>query len=76
MCRMRLLSWNVHGLGKEEKRRMVRSMISSQNIDMILIQESKWQHTQERMVRQLWYSDDFGWEAMDSERSSGGLLCI
>ena len=56
---MRILSWNVRGLGKAEKRRMVRNLIFSQKVDLILIQETKWEHVTERMVSQVWGLGDF-----------------
>ena len=38
---MKILFWNVRGLGKAEKRRMVRRLVKAKNVDMLLIQESK-----------------------------------
>ena len=70
------MSWNVRGLGKAEKRRMVRNVMGSQKVDLILIQETKWKNVTERLVSQVWGSGDFKWVAVESEGSSGGLICI
>ena len=55
---------------------MVQSMVFSQKVDFILIQETKWKQVHERLIRQIWGSDNFNWAAVESEGCSGGLLCI
>ena len=38
---MKVLTWNVRGLGKPKKR-TVKSMIIAQKSDLVFIQETKW----------------------------------
>ena len=38
---MKILSWNKRGLGSKKKRRIVRNFLSSQNPDVVMLQETK-----------------------------------
>lgn len=40
---MKILSWNVRGLGRSYKRHLVKDVILSVNVDIICLQESKLQ---------------------------------
>ncbi|KAK2648320.1 hypothetical protein Ddye_015809 [Dipteronia dyeriana] len=50
---MLIISWNVRGLGKAKKRRMVRGLVSSQNPDFVFLQESKLKVFDQRVIRSL-----------------------
>ena len=41
MFSMKIVSWNIRGLGRPEKRRAVKRVAASVNPDMFFIQESK-----------------------------------
>ena len=36
----------------------------------------QWKQVHERLIRQIWGSDNFNWAAVESEGCSGDLLCI
>ena len=38
---MKLVTWNVRGLGRLEKKKAIRRLFSKRRYDMIFIQESK-----------------------------------
>ncbi|XP_028096430.1 uncharacterized protein LOC114296321 [Camellia sinensis] len=62
---MKVLSWNVRGLGKPEKMRRIRNFIKSKGVDMVLIQETKKSSIDERFVRSLWAEDELGYMEED-----------
>ena len=41
MFLMKILSWNVRGLGRAEKRRMVKKVVSEIGVEILLLQETK-----------------------------------
>lgn len=73
---MKVLSWNIRGLGKLEKRRSLKNLIKEKMVDMVLIQEAKGSCMDENFVRSLWPEDDLGCIGVDTEGSVGGLLCL
>ena len=38
---MRIISWNVQGLGSKKKRSLVQSFLRSQDPDIVMLQETK-----------------------------------
>ncbi|GAU51648.1 hypothetical protein TSUD_414700 [Trifolium subterraneum] len=56
---MKILSYNVCGLGAVEKRRELRRLISERRVDVLCIQESKMEVVEESLIRYLWGSDSF-----------------
>ncbi|GMI69972.1 hypothetical protein HRI_000666500 [Hibiscus trionum] len=73
---MRLLSWNVRGLGSLVKRRRVGEVIRKHRFDMALLQESKLKELIPSMVAGMWYSDGFEFSFSPSVGASGGILAI
>ncbi|KAL7177287.1 hypothetical protein ACSBR2_030606 [Camellia fascicularis] len=73
---MKVLSWNVRGLGKPEKRRHLKNLIKEKRVDMVLIQETKKSSFDEIFVRSIWPEDDLGYIGVDAVGSAGGLLCL
>ncbi|XP_028060848.1 uncharacterized protein LOC114264432 [Camellia sinensis] len=73
---MKVLSWNVRGLGKPEKRRRIRNLLKAKGVDMVFIQETKKSSIDERFVRSLWAEDELGYMEVDAVGSAGGLLCL
>ena len=50
---MKIATWNVIGLGRSEKKRAVRRLISKRRCDMVFIQESKLEVVNPRIWRFL-----------------------
>ena len=38
---MKILSWNIRGLGSKKKMRIVKRLLSSQSPDVVMLQETK-----------------------------------
>ncbi|XP_028083438.1 uncharacterized protein LOC114284690 [Camellia sinensis] len=73
---MKLLSWNIRGIGKPTKRRKIRKLLLDKAIDMALIQETKQSSTNILWVKSIWPRDKFEFMAVDAEGLAGGLICI
>ncbi|XP_028100123.1 uncharacterized protein LOC114299551 [Camellia sinensis] len=73
---MKLLSWNVRGLGRMEKRSKVKKLLKERSVDMVLFQETKKSEFSEEDVRSVWVRAKMEFMVVDAEASAGGLLCI
>ncbi|XP_028086229.1 uncharacterized protein LOC114287150 [Camellia sinensis] len=73
---MKIMSWNVRGLGRAEKRRRVRQVIQDRKVDVLLLQETKKSSVDEMFVRSVWPWERMAFMAVDSDGSAGGLLSI
>ncbi|XP_028071380.1 uncharacterized protein LOC114273766 [Camellia sinensis] len=73
---MKIFSWNCRGLGRREKRGKIRRLIVDRKIDIVLLQETKLNSCNNLDVKALWPKDKMEFLCVDSEGSSGGLLCI
>lgn len=73
---MKMLSWNVRGLRRVEKRRRIKSLIKEKEVDMVLLQETKLAAVSLDMVRSLWYRDQVEFLEVVASGSAAGLLCI
>ena len=38
---MKILSWNIRGLGSKKKRRTIKRFLSTQSPDVVMLQETK-----------------------------------
>ena len=38
---MKIISWNIRGLGSRKKRRVVKDFLRFQNLDVVMFQETK-----------------------------------
>ncbi|KAA3480295.1 Transcriptional regulator ATRX [Gossypium australe] len=56
---MRIVSWNVRGLGTEVKIAMVRRLVSKHRVDVCFLQESKLVIVSGDLIRRIWGDDDF-----------------
>ncbi|KAK2634788.1 hypothetical protein Ddye_029580 [Dipteronia dyeriana] len=70
------LSWNVRGVGMEEKRRMASCVLQSQKSIIFCIQESKLSVCNNRIFRGLGGGLLNSGVAVDTEGSTGGLLSL
>ena len=72
--KLRLLSWNVRGANDSSKRKVVKSMIRSQRVDLFCLQETKIEAVTEGLVRSLGIGRFLDWGTLDAHGSVGGLL--
>ena len=72
--KLKLLSWNVRGANDRFKRKIIKTFIRNQKVDLLCIQETKIQPTSEGVVRSLGSGRFLDWRALDADGATGGLL--
>ena len=70
----KLLSWNVRGANDSFKRKIIKTFIRNQKVDLLCIQETKIQPMSEGVVRSLGSGRFLDWRALDADGAVGGLL--
>ncbi|KAL6334623.1 hypothetical protein AAG906_019476 [Vitis piasezkii] len=60
----KILSWNTRGLGSRKKRRTVRRFLSTQNPDVVMLQETKREIWDRRLVSSIWKGKSLDWVAL------------
>ncbi|RVW38710.1 Transposon TX1 uncharacterized 149 kDa protein [Vitis vinifera] len=73
---MKIISWNVRGLGSRNKRRMVKDFLKTENPDVVMIQETKKEICDRRFVGSVWTARNKDWVALPTSGASGGILII
>lgn len=73
---MKILSWNVRGLRRPEKRRKIKNLVRDKKIDVLLLQEIKRCSVDENFVKSLWPWEEMGYMEAGAEGSAGGILCL
>ncbi|RVW27451.1 Transposon TX1 uncharacterized 149 kDa protein [Vitis vinifera] len=71
---VRLLSWNVRGVNDRSKRKVIKSVIRSQKVDLFCIQETKMQVMSEEVVRSLGPGRHLDWKALNAMGTTRGVL--
>ena len=72
--KLKVLSWNVRGVNDRSKRKIIKTFIRNQNVDLLCIQETKIQPMSEGMVRSLGSRRFLDWRALDADGVTGGIL--
>lgn len=73
---MKILSWNIRGLGQKEKRSKIKKMVKDRRVDILFLQETKLKSVNNVFINSIWGHSDFDFMEVDSIDSAGGLLCI
>lgn len=73
---MRILSWNVNGLGCLVKRRKVKEVVSKGDLDVVLFQETRLGEVDRFLFCSVWDNRFKEWECLPSCGSLRGLLVI
>ncbi|KAL8516062.1 hypothetical protein ACS0TY_014658 [Phlomoides rotata] len=73
---MKILTYNIRGLGSKAKLREVRELIREHKIDFCCIQESKKEVIDEFLCRAVWGEGNFSWAFREADGRSGGLLSV
>ena len=71
---LKLLSWNVRGANDINKRRIIKSVVRKQKVDLFCIQETKIQLMTEGVVKSLAVGRFLDWRALEVVGASGGVL--
>lgn len=73
---MRILSWNVRGLGGLSRKLVVKYLVKRQKIQIALLQETKLKHISDATANQLWGKRYVKWVAVDAVGSAGGMMML
>lgn len=73
---MKIVSWNIRGLCKDEKRLKIKKFVQNHSLDVVCLQETKIQPFDPSLIKSLWSSKDIGWSTIDALGKSGGILIM
>ena len=73
---MKVLSSNVCGLGGASRRLVVKEMVTSQKVQIVMLQESKLKEVFDRLVKELWGRGYVNWVVVDAVGAAGGQLLL
>ena len=76
VCEMRLLSWNVWGLGGLEKRKEVKGLVREKHPFVLCLQETKMQSIDDFICTSIWGPLNCDSSFSPSVWASGGLLTV
>ena len=72
--KVRLLSWNVRGANDKDKRKIIKSFIKSQMVDVVCLQETKIKEMTIGLMRSLGVGRHLDWSAVNSRGTTRGIL--
>ncbi|KAK8675243.1 hypothetical protein V6N13_033312 [Hibiscus sabdariffa] len=73
---MKVVSWNVRGMGADVKWSQLRGLIKRHSVDMVFVQESKLASFSQLDAKRLWGDDEVNFRITSAEGRSGGLLVL
>ncbi|GMI94969.1 hypothetical protein HRI_003166200 [Hibiscus trionum] len=71
-----LISWNIKGLGRLEKARVVCNLIKERKPQILFMQETKIENLSRTLLRRMGCDRNFEFVFAPAEGSAGGLLSI
>ena len=72
--KIRILSWNVKGAKDSDKRKIIKSLIKSQRMDVVCLQETKIQEMSSGLVHSLGVGGYLQRSVVNSRGVVGGIL--
>ncbi|RVW17519.1 hypothetical protein CK203_083532, partial [Vitis vinifera] len=72
--KIKILSWNVRGANDSDKRKIIKSVIKSNKVDVVCLQETKIKDMSTGIVRSLGVGRHIDWRAINSRGAVGGVL--
>lgn len=72
--KIRILSWNVKGAKDSDKRKIIKSLIKSQRMDVVCLQETKIQEMSSGLVHSLGVGRYLQRSVVNSRGVVGGIL--
>ncbi|WJX63191.1 hypothetical protein P8452_48110 [Trifolium repens] len=73
---MKIITWNIRGLGGLEKRKEVRKLVGDLNPSIVCLQETKLQTCDVFLCSSLWGNSPHAFSYRPSAEASGGLLTL
>jgi exonuclease III len=71
---MRILFWNIRGLGKSRKRNLVKDHIMLEDMDLVAIQETIKQSFEDKELKEMSGNKEFSWFWSPAKGHSSGLI--
>ena len=72
--KLKVLSWNVRGANDSSKRKIIKTFIRNQKVDLLCIQETEIQPMSEGVVTSLGSRRFLDWRVVDAEGVARGIL--
>ena len=73
---MKILCWNVRGLGSSVKKGIVKKLVIEKQIQMLMLYETKPEKVEYNIIQSLWADENFEWVSIASKGRSGGLITM
>ncbi|POO01038.1 AP endonuclease 1, binding site, partial [Trema orientale] len=73
---MKVFSWNIRGSGSTTKRRAIEEVICKANPDIVVLQETKKEVVDKRLVGSIWRSCFKDWITLPSIGRAGVILIV
>ncbi|KAK9934053.1 hypothetical protein M0R45_021214 [Rubus argutus] len=73
---MRILSWNVRGLGSKKKRSVIKTLLTGSGADVVILQETKKTEIERRLIQSIWGGRYNDWVSIPAWGRSGGVVVI
>jgi hypothetical protein len=71
-----ILSWNVRGLNRPDKRMMVRNLLRQWHVDIVCLQETKLELISKRVINSIWGCPYVDWCYVAAIGAIGGILLM
>ncbi|BFG20710.1 hypothetical protein CerSpe_069840 [Prunus speciosa] len=73
---MKIVSWNVRGLGDRKKRAVIKKVLKKCGAYIVMLQETKKMLIDRKLIGNIWGSKFREWICLPSIGSSGGILIV
>lgn len=73
---MKIMTYNMRGLGGRVKRKVIRKIIQDEEVDVVCIQESKLTKLDARVCGELWGECEVEWREVEAINSAGGVVTL
>ena len=70
--KLRILSWNVRGANDSDKRKIIKSIVKAQKVDLVCLKETKIQSLLCSLVRSLGVGRFLEWGTLNSRGMAEG----
>lgn len=73
---MKILSYNIRGMGKGVKRKEIRELVRRLGVDVCCVQETKMENLEVSICKDAWGDRKLDWACRGSVGRSGGILTM
>lgn len=74
MIIIKILSWNVRGLGNRDCKRMLKEIVQRSKADLVLVQESKLESVNHSIISKISSFPRISWVFLHSIGTAGGII--